>query len=264
MESSQVNKENEKNLKRAKEIFWFCRGSRFHMWREELLEEFESYEISETTRIRWAFEMRDEYLHKLKEEKEEKKKMTLLLDLESYVLDYRDEAGFLSMLKYIKENLDFFDSENKIIIGEILLRVLEGMDKNHKKQDIYEYAIKILKDVCEQPITYADYCYFNGKIHPDLSEQSLKKRARQGIKEGREFWGESPVKIAVESLTTGIKIFLSALKRKRERVTVIENNQVNKENEKNLSRAKEIFWFCRGSRFHMWREELLEEFESYE
>ena len=42
MESSQVNKENEKNLKRAKEIFRFCRGSGFHMWREELLEEFES------------------------------------------------------------------------------------------------------------------------------------------------------------------------------------------------------------------------------
>ena len=272
MESNQVNKENEKDLSRAKEIFWFCRGSRFHMWREELLEEFESYEISETTRIRWALEMRDEYLHKLKEEKEEKKKMTLLLGLESYVLDYRDEAGFLSMLKYIRENLDFFDSKNKIMIAEILLRVLEDMDKNHKKQDIYEYAIKILKDVCEQPITYADYRYFNGKIHPNLSEQSLKKRARQGIKEGREYWLESPVKIAVESMTTGIKMFLSALKRKRKRVTIIENNQVNKENEKNLSnnneknlsRAKEIFKTYNGDRYGMWKDNVLEEFESYE
>ena len=215
MESSQVNKENEKNFKRAKEIFWFCRGSSFHMWQEELLEEFESYEISETTKTRWVYEMRDEYLRKLEEEKEEKKKISLLLDLKFLVLDFRDEVAFLSMLKYIRENLDFFDSENKIIIAEILLRVLEDMDKNHKKQDIYECAIKILKDVCEQPITYADYCYFNGKIHPDLSEQSLKKRARQGIKEGREFWGESPVKIAVESMTTGIKKFLSVLKRKR-------------------------------------------------
>ena len=216
MESSQVNKENEKNLKRAKEIFWLCGGSSFHMWQEELLEEFESYEISETTKTRWVYEMRDEYLHKLKEEKEEKKKISLLLDLKFLVLDFRDEVAFLSMLKYIRENIDFFDSENKNIIAEILLNLLEGVNQNYKeKQSVYELAMQILKDVCEQPITYADYRYYNGKIPAGLNEQAIKERARQGIKEGREYWGESPVKIAVESLTTGIKKFLSVLKRKR-------------------------------------------------
>ena len=273
MESSQVNKENEKNLKRAKEIFRFCRGSGFHMWREELLEEFESYGVTEEMKRRWLREMIDEDIYFLQKEKEESKIIDYLISLDLIVEDFKDEIGYSVLVKYIKDNIDRFDSENKIICAETLLNLLKRLNQSYKeKQSVYKLAMQILKDVCEQPITYADYRYFNGKIHPNLSEQSLKKRARQGIKEGREYWGESPVKIAVESMTTGIKMFLSALKRKRKRVTIIENNLVNKENEKNLSnnneknlsRAKEIFKTYNGDRYGMWKDNVLEEFESYE
>ena len=214
MESSQVNKENEKDSSRAKEIFWLCGGNRFHMWQEELLEEFESYETSEITRIRWALEMRDEYLSKLQEEKEESKEINLLYGLCLLAIDYRDEIGFLAMVKYIRENIDRFDSYDKIKLAEIILKALKSIDKYHKEQETYGYAIQVLKDVCEQPITYADYRYYNGKIPTGLNEQAIKERARQGIEEGKEFWYSSPEKKMVKNLTSGIKKFLSILKRK--------------------------------------------------
>ena len=73
MESSQLNKENEKNLKRSKEIFKAYNGSSFGMWKDDVLEEFESYLISEEEKICWKNELRDEYINKLSEETNSKK-----------------------------------------------------------------------------------------------------------------------------------------------------------------------------------------------
>ena len=94
------------------------------------------------------------------------------------------------------------------------MKALKSIDKYHKEQETYGYAIQVLKDVCEQPITYADYRYYNGKIPTGLNEQAIKERARQGIEEGKEFWYSSPEKKMVKNLTSGIKKFLSILKRK--------------------------------------------------
>ena len=215
MESSQVNKENEKNLKRAKEIFKAYNGSSFGMWKDDVLEEFESYLISEEEKICWKNELRDEYINKLSEETNELKSVHLLMDLESLVFNFKDEISYSTLVRYIKENINQFDSKNRIVIAGILLDAVKSMDKDHKEQETYDFAMQILKDVCERPITYAEYRYYNGKIPSGLNEQVIKERARLIIEEGKEFWGESPVKIAVESLTTGIKKFLSVLKRKR-------------------------------------------------
>lgn len=194
---SNMQLDDKKEWRKAKKIFRDYSGSHYQMARDQVYNEYQSYSVPRMLEIEWAFELRDEYLIKFKEEVNDKKRYTYLNRLRMLLKEYHDSKGVYSMVEMVKNIIKDSDSFSKILMLEIILKTIQYMNISDKQLHIGEDAIQILKDICDTPIVVSKDFMQDGEIPEHMSDDVLIKRAQRDIEKWEEYL--SPKEITTKS-----------------------------------------------------------------
>ncbi len=169
----------------AKDIFFKYYGSYFYMQRDGQLTKYLSYNIDKNTEKMWGREYEEELIEKIRKGTSVDDYMFILYNLMIEIGDYECLVHFFTILEEVLEQSDSFI---KILIAESLQKIIKNFMRNNigdrKKLDDYRnITINIFRDVTTQPIVLSEETRKKTFAFDVLSEENLRKRAKEGIKE---------------------------------------------------------------------------------
>lgn len=175
------------DLEEAKKIFNSYNGSHFFMYKEDIYKKYKSYQISKETEKEWSIELRNKYLQIIESERNESTIINYLISLSLLIDLYKDEEGYVLMLKDIKRKINEVDSFTKIMMAEITLDYVHNLDNIKKYERDIDFVIDELKKVCSEPIRISEYNLEDGKIPDRMKEEKILIRAQISIAAWKDY-----------------------------------------------------------------------------
>lgn len=183
---SHLREENKPNIEEAKQIFDKYNGNYFYMGREEVLSKYKEYHIPKHTEMLWANELIEYYLCAIQNEKKGERIIDYLFDLSDVIVNFKNEAGYRSMIEIIKEIIGDCESFTKLRMAEILLKTNKGLHFENIDSSTLDYALGILKSIAEKPVKDSEDNDVNVKPFGIHDEKYIKERAKEDIAEWKK------------------------------------------------------------------------------
>ena len=180
---------SEDDLVRAKEIYRNTFGKHFHMWQDEVLVEYEAYQIPKDVERRWCDEILNEIMNEICNSQNMKVKQHALFKYGQFANNFSDEIALIKMGTYLEKNsgkLDTFTIYMGVIYYmEDLHELLKCADADKESKvaciQMAQRLMQILKQELEKGIIISSDFYVNGKLPDYLSKEKLQIRIKDSL-----------------------------------------------------------------------------------
>lgn len=173
-------KENKESIKNAKQIFCKYNGSPYQMVRDEVYDTYKEYHIPKQMEMSWANELIEGYFRAIQNENNERVLISNLYKLSDIIVNTKNETGYASMMSFIRNNIETYDSFTKVLVAETIVETIRKMHYENFDFKMLDLAINIMKQVLENPIIISEYNLFNGETAMKIKEE-LMERAKEDI-----------------------------------------------------------------------------------